>query len=276
MHDGNKNVTDVIAANTVATQLAHYDYAPFGAVRAQSGSRAAANPYRFSSEFADDTLGLVYYNYRHYEPATGRWHTFDVFGENGGLNLYGFIQNDALRQCDVLGNRRSSTLGIVLDDLCEYAYNYARRQLETQQEIQAWDRYTNHGPREKDRDITLTPSEVRDISESIADVVAFVNSKRCACKGNLTISDSKSIGGTAPSPWVGAIGGVSVEVVTHCSNGSFSFEYHINDLYDFDIKWFATSRTISGELKTIAVNWTQFCLQCNWKSFYHKGSYDGK
>jgi len=73
MHDGNKNVTDVIAASAAAGSLAHYDYAPFGAVRAQSGSRAAANPYRFSSEFADDTLGLVYYNYRHYDPTMGRW-----------------------------------------------------------------------------------------------------------------------------------------------------------------------------------------------------------
>lgn len=34
-----------------------------GAVTA-SGTRALDNPFRFSSEFADDTLGLVYYNYR--------------------------------------------------------------------------------------------------------------------------------------------------------------------------------------------------------------------
>jgi len=78
MHDGNKNVTDVVAASTAAGSLAHYDYAPFGAVRAQSGSRAAANPYRFSSEFSDDTLGLVYYNYRHYEPTTGRILNLDL------------------------------------------------------------------------------------------------------------------------------------------------------------------------------------------------------
>ena len=41
------------------------------------------NPFRFpspgglgrifSSEYHDDTLGLVYYNYRHYNPIDGRW-----------------------------------------------------------------------------------------------------------------------------------------------------------------------------------------------------------
>ena len=76
--------------NTRNGIAAHYDYAPFGAIiRAISASAVAdntfttANPFRFpspnglgcifSSEYHDDTLGLVYYNYRHYNPIDGRW-----------------------------------------------------------------------------------------------------------------------------------------------------------------------------------------------------------
>ena len=70
-HDGNKNVSELIDDNGAVT--AHYEYAPFGDVTAAVGNLASANRFRFSSEYADDTLGLVYYNYRHYEPVTGRW-----------------------------------------------------------------------------------------------------------------------------------------------------------------------------------------------------------
>ena len=73
-HDGNKNVSEVIADN--GNIAAHYEYAPFGAVTVQSGD-SAANPWRFSSEFADDELGCDYYNYREYEPLTGRWMCMD-------------------------------------------------------------------------------------------------------------------------------------------------------------------------------------------------------
>ena len=69
MHDGNKNVTDVVTVGPFNEPVAHYDYAPFGAPTA-SGHRAADNPFRFSSEFHDDALALVYYNYRHYTPST--------------------------------------------------------------------------------------------------------------------------------------------------------------------------------------------------------------
>ena len=117
-HDGNKNVTDMIRVAPHNDSVGHYDYAPFGAVTAQTGSRAATNPYRFSSEFVDDTLGLVYYNYRHYEPTTGRWLSRDPVFERaefdgrirlqlpGGLqsdNLYLHSENSPIMSEDVLG-----------------------------------------------------------------------------------------------------------------------------------------------------------------------------
>lgn len=43
------------------------------------------------------------YAYRYYDPVTGRWASKDPIGEEGGVNLYGFVGNDGLAWIDVLG-----------------------------------------------------------------------------------------------------------------------------------------------------------------------------
>ena len=77
-YDGNKNVSDLVVTDTTLT--AHYAYTPFGAVTV-TGSKTLTNPFRFSSEFYDDVLGLVYYNYRHYDIITGRWISRDPLAQ---------------------------------------------------------------------------------------------------------------------------------------------------------------------------------------------------
>ncbi|MCQ2364065.1 MAG: hypothetical protein MJ051_00735, partial [Akkermansia sp.] len=47
-----------------------YTYTPYGEV---SPAHAYDQPIRWSSEYHDVELGFVYYNYRHYNPAMGRW-----------------------------------------------------------------------------------------------------------------------------------------------------------------------------------------------------------
>ena len=79
--DGNKNVSEAIASNNDVS--AHYEYAPFGALIVSRGTSAATNPFRFSSEYAEDDTATVYYNYRHYEPVMGRWLSRDPIGEEG-------------------------------------------------------------------------------------------------------------------------------------------------------------------------------------------------
>ena len=37
------------------------------------GNAAELNPFRFSSEYADDDVGLVCYNYHYFNPMDGRW-----------------------------------------------------------------------------------------------------------------------------------------------------------------------------------------------------------
>ncbi len=43
------------------------------------------------------------YGYRYYDSTDGRWLSRDPIGERGGLNLYGFVNNDPVNSWDYLG-----------------------------------------------------------------------------------------------------------------------------------------------------------------------------
>jgi uncharacterized protein RhaS with RHS repeats len=43
------------------------------------------------------------YTYRYYDPVTGRWPSRDPIEELGGINLYGFVGNDAVDRWDLFG-----------------------------------------------------------------------------------------------------------------------------------------------------------------------------
>ena len=100
--DANKNVSELVSSADGSIS-AHYEYAPFGEVILSSGDLAMTNPFRFSSEYADDTLVLVYYNYRHLEPVTGRWLSRDPIEENGVVNIFSFVANNILLRNDSVG-----------------------------------------------------------------------------------------------------------------------------------------------------------------------------
>ena len=106
--DGNKNVSEVIAADGAVS--AHYEYAPFGAVTTQHGEAAAANPWRFSSEYAEDDTATVYYNYRPYEPVAGRWLNRDPMDEDS-CQLLLFCINNPINSSDFNGLLRVSGSG---------------------------------------------------------------------------------------------------------------------------------------------------------------------
>ena len=130
-HDGNKNVSEVIDFdNDVA---AHYEYAPFGALTVSRGESSAANPFRFSSEYAEDDTATVYYNYRHYEPVMGRWMSRDMLAPKCGDNLYVF------RQLDWLGLLDYTTSFIVYGDL-ETALSILRDESKVTSFAWGWDK----------------------------------------------------------------------------------------------------------------------------------------
>ncbi len=101
-YDGNGNVSEYINS-TAGTQSAHFEYDPFGNLTVDSSTNAASFPYRFSTKPQDPVTGLYYYGYRYYDPLTGRWPSRDPIGENGGVNLYGFVGNDGIGAIDLLG-----------------------------------------------------------------------------------------------------------------------------------------------------------------------------
>jgi len=96
LYDGKGNVTALLDAN--ANVAAAYQYDPFGKMRNITGS--VNQPFQFSTKPYDDKTGLSYYGYRFYVPALGRWLTRDPIGEAGGINLYGFAENDPINSID--------------------------------------------------------------------------------------------------------------------------------------------------------------------------------
>ncbi len=76
---------------------------PFGELLRATGPMAKANPFRFSTKYQDDEIGLLYYGYRYYDPSTGRWNSRDPMNEEAGLSLYGAVGNDPVGHFDKLG-----------------------------------------------------------------------------------------------------------------------------------------------------------------------------
>jgi RHS repeat-associated protein len=110
-HDGNNNVSGLVREDGSVT--VHYDYTPFGEVMSTPSDDSLVNPWRFASEFFDDELALMYYNYRHYNPVTGRWIRRDPIGSNVSPNFYLFVSNNPVSETDRLGLYQN------LHDLCQ-------------------------------------------------------------------------------------------------------------------------------------------------------------
>jgi RHS repeat-associated protein len=79
---------------------AKYEYGPFGEVFCSVGDMAKVNPFGFSTKYTDNETDLLHYGYRYYSPALGRWMSRDPIEEQGGLNLYGFVNNDPVNKWD--------------------------------------------------------------------------------------------------------------------------------------------------------------------------------
>jgi RHS repeat-associated protein len=117
-YDGNGNILALINA-TDSTLAAQYDYGPFGEPLRATGAMAKVNPFRWSTRYTDDETGLVMYPLRPYQPTTGRWLSRDHAEEQGGENLYGFVDNDPVGYIDALGLWKAKP-GNKGKDLAEY------------------------------------------------------------------------------------------------------------------------------------------------------------
>ena len=101
-YDGNGNVVGYSDA-TSGEIAAEFSYGPNGKKLAATGSLGGGLCFGFSSKYEDDGIANLYYGFRYYNPSTGRWLSRDPIEENGGLNLYGMVDNDPLGNYDLLG-----------------------------------------------------------------------------------------------------------------------------------------------------------------------------
>ena len=101
-YDGNGNVMLLVNAGDKST-AARYEYSAFGETLRATGPLAKANPFCFSTKFADDEGGLVYYGRRYYSPGLGRFVNRDPIGEEGGMNLQAMALNNLVDGNDPLG-----------------------------------------------------------------------------------------------------------------------------------------------------------------------------
>ena len=106
--DANGNI---LALTTSTGQVsARYRYSPFGETLSSqdldSSGWATKNIHRYSTKPEIAGTSLLYYGYRYYDPQTGRWPSRDPIEERGGLNLYGFVENNFPNLWDILGERQ--------------------------------------------------------------------------------------------------------------------------------------------------------------------------
>ena len=77
-----------------------YTYTAYGQVTANG---SITQPIQWSSEYNDTELGLVYYNYRHYNSVDGRWIGRDLLPEQLVFTIYNFVKNSPAFQLDTIG-----------------------------------------------------------------------------------------------------------------------------------------------------------------------------
>ena len=99
LYDGKGNV--MVVLDSSQNPVASYRYDVFGVPLKKTGT--FDQPYRFSTKQYDKDTGVYTYEYRFYNPSIGKWMTRDPLGEAGGINLYGFVGNNAVNYYDPWG-----------------------------------------------------------------------------------------------------------------------------------------------------------------------------
>ncbi len=81
--------------------VARFDYDPYG--RSTTVVNNTLPDFNFTGLYRHSASNLDLAVYRAYDPDLGRWLSRDPIEEYGGINLYGYVGNDALNLADPLG-----------------------------------------------------------------------------------------------------------------------------------------------------------------------------
>ena len=90
--------------NQSKTQVAHYEYTPYGELYGSSGSVSTTR--RYTGHQWDAASKLYFAPYRYYRPDLARWLSPDPAGFVDGLNVYGYVQGNPVMYYDPLGHMR--------------------------------------------------------------------------------------------------------------------------------------------------------------------------
>lgn len=83
------------------TLLTRYDYDPYGQRTKLAGTEDV--DFGYTGHYHHAPSGLILTHFRAYNPAFGRWLSRDPIGEEGGLNLYAYVDNNPANRIDPLG-----------------------------------------------------------------------------------------------------------------------------------------------------------------------------
>ena len=86
-------------------------YQPFG--KAWAYPATIVNNFRFPGQYYDAETGLYYNWHRYYDPDTGRYLTPDPIGQEGGINLYAYAENNPINLIDFFGHEPVSE-GVII------------------------------------------------------------------------------------------------------------------------------------------------------------------
>lgn len=93
-----------------AKVISYEEYHPYGTTSYQaknSGIKAAAKRYRYTSMERDEESGLEYHSVRYYMPWLGRWIACDPLGLSDGPNLFVYCKSNPLFYNDITGYQSS-------------------------------------------------------------------------------------------------------------------------------------------------------------------------
>jgi len=119
---------------------ARYAYDPYGRSTKLSGD--LESDFDFTGFYRHQASGLNLTMYRAYDPDLGRWLSRDPKGEDGGLNLYGYVANNPISGTD--------SYGLIIDvssgDQANYnaAINYLNKSPTAKQAIDALQNSSTH------------------------------------------------------------------------------------------------------------------------------------
>lgn len=92
---------------------ASYEYSPFGESLRANGAMADQNPFRFSTQYTDKETGCNYVKSRYYSVMKGEWLSRDVIEEQGGENIYAYVDNNPVSSVDPFGFQELPFFGTI-------------------------------------------------------------------------------------------------------------------------------------------------------------------